>query len=322
MLDRPRCAACDALAFETVETKRYRRADTERLSPYLKRKYQLLFGTWFQGRDEAEIQVELCTRCGFVGFAPRPEEVDVTAKYEMSLGMGSHDRHTEPGNRQDQRRSERLYQELAPAPGSRVLDYGGGDGRLMQRFAEGGNRCFVVDFIPTPVPGVTRLGSTLSDLDADARFDVIVLSHVLEHVAEPCKLLEQLSRRLDDGGMLFVEVPMELFRQVPPRHEPLTHINFFQPESLRVVMERAGLSVERSKLGWHYTKAQLVCRALGRRASLGRTATSPEGAALSRALLRGDPAPLLRAVAAEPRRSAEVGLSWLERRARSALGKR
>jgi hypothetical protein len=114
-------------------------------------------------------------------------------------------------------------------------------------------------------------------------------------------------------GLIWAEVPMELFRQVPPKREPLTHINFFQPESLRVILERAGFAVERSDLCWHYTKGQLACRAIGRRSLPNEVEPLPSGPSFSRAVLRGDPRPLLGTVRAEPLRSAQVSLAWAKR---------
>lgn len=322
MLDHPPCPACGALEWERVGRKQYAKADIGKLSPYLQRKYSVLFGTWFRGQSVAAISVELCCRCGFVGFSPRPTEEEVTAKYEMSGTLGTHDRHKPVGNADDSLRSEALHRDLASALEGgprRVLDYGGGDGRLMKAIADAGHACFVVDFIPKPVPGVTRLGTTLADVEPGTTFDVVVLSHVLEHVAEPLKLLGDLWKVTALRGVLWVEVPMELFRQVPPKTEPLTHINFFQPESLRVVMARAGFDVKRCDVRWHITKRQLVVRALGTKGSASDVTPSKGGPLFSRAAMRGDARELFGTVAADTRRTAQVSLGWLKAKTKSML---
>src|SRR5690606_32272234 len=111
-----------------------------------------------------------------------------------------------PDNASDEKRAQRLAAEFAGVlpSGASVLDVGGGDGRLMAKFVAAGHRAFVVDFKPQPVAGVTRLGATVDDLRPDARFDAMVLSHVLEHVAEPLTLLQKLHSHLDTAGHLLV----------------------------------------------------------------------------------------------------------------------
>jgi SAM-dependent methyltransferase len=83
------------------------------------------------------------------------------------------------------------------------------------------------------------------------RFDVIVMSHVLEHFLDPGAMLRLTGRRLKPGGVLYVEVPHipleAMHRHVdsvwaPRFDEP--HITFFDPGSLRRVLAANGLAVE------------------------------------------------------------------------------
>nr|VFJ68508.1 MAG: Methyltransferase domain-containing protein [Candidatus Kentron sp. FM]VFJ71901.1 MAG: Methyltransferase domain-containing protein [Candidatus Kentron sp. FM]VFK10579.1 MAG: Methyltransferase domain-containing protein [Candidatus Kentron sp. FM] len=50
-------------------------------------------------------------------------------------------------------------------------------------------------------------GATERDLSPGERFDFIVCSHVIEHVADPVGVLATLSGHLSDGGLMYVEVP-------------------------------------------------------------------------------------------------------------------
>ena len=105
--------------------------------------------------------------------------------------------------------------------------------------------------IRTPVPaeeeepqeGVERLGSCLSDVPEGRRFDAIVCSHVLEHLADPCEVLLALREHLASTGVLYVEVPLEIWLEPPLQPEPVTHVNFFAPQTLRFLLERAGFRV-------------------------------------------------------------------------------
>jgi SAM-dependent methyltransferase len=124
-----------------------------------------------------------------------------------------------------------------------ILDFGGGKGRLLYSFVEAGFRCGVLDYVDSVIPGVDYLGRELADLPADARFHMIICSHVIEHLAEPKLAIEALRDRLEDNGRLYIEVPLEIWKRAPPSMDPVTHINFFTRESLRTLMEASGLTV-------------------------------------------------------------------------------
>jgi len=79
----------------------------------------------------------------------------------------------------------------------------------------------------------------------------VVCMQVLEHVAEPLALLQEILPAMGPATLLYLEVPHEaLVRQHPPGtdlaphkrhwHE---HINFFTPASLHQLARRAGLRV-------------------------------------------------------------------------------
>ncbi len=77
------------------------------------------------------------------------------------------------------------------------------------------------------------------------RFDMISMSHVLEHIPDPSKFLNQLRCWLKPGGHIFLEVPndpLDCVRwQVEKSIKGLAHISFFTPTSLRIHAENAGL---------------------------------------------------------------------------------
>ena len=175
---------------------------------------------------------------------PRAESGDLAAKYRTLLEWGS-DYGTGETDDVARARSKELYAAVRMAFEAdsllRVLDYGGGDGRLMHAFRAGGHRTFLVDYQERPVAGTEKLADTLETLPAAARFDLVVASHVVEHVAEPTAVLRRLAHHLADGGRLFVEVPMECWGRPPFHDEPVTHINFFVPGSLPTVL-RGGWS--------------------------------------------------------------------------------
>jgi len=74
--------------------------------------------------------------------------------------------------------------------------------------------------------------------DVGDQADILVLSHVLEHVPDPLCFLETVLSHLKDGGMLFIDVPHRDQRFKP---DVFPHLYFYTPESLVLILEKSGL---------------------------------------------------------------------------------
>jgi SAM-dependent methyltransferase len=92
-------------------------------------------------------------------------------------------------------------------------------------------------------------------------FDLICMFHVFEHVEDPVDLLETLGGLLDREGLLAMEVPNIASAMARRRADqwgavqPVElHVSHFTPETLRAVVERAGLEVVAIDTisPWHY----------------------------------------------------------------------
>jgi SAM-dependent methyltransferase len=217
----------------------------------------VLFEVWAPTQSEIEITSVLCSTCGFVCYLPRPDEADITAKYEFlgTLNSPVDPLKSQHANGQEQQslleRATALFDVLSPLLSENesisILDVGGGRGALLSPFAEAGHRCFLLDYTKDCIDGVTRLGATLTDLPPESKFNVIVCSHVLEHVADPCAMLSRLSQHLTQGGIVYLELPLEIWRRAPLQAEPVTHINFFTEKTARILAEQCSLSVRSSR---------------------------------------------------------------------------
>jgi len=77
--------------------------------------------------------------------------------------------------------------------------------------------------------------------------DVVVLSHVLEHVTDPSLFLTNATAGLKTGGVLFIEVPC-MDWDYKPLDEP--HLLFFNKHTMKLLLEKVGfLDIEVSYHG-------------------------------------------------------------------------
>jgi 2-polyprenyl-3-methyl-5-hydroxy-6-metoxy-1,4-benzoquinol methylase len=49
----------------------------------------------------------------------------------------------------------------------------------------------------------------------DGKYDAVICSHVLEHLSDPCALLERLAPKLKRGGLLYIEAPSPKSERLP-----------------------------------------------------------------------------------------------------------
>ncbi len=104
--------------------------------------------------------------------------------------------------------------------GERVLDYGCNDGWISRRVKRHRPQCQVsgADINVAALKTARRRRGGIKYFDArngdleGKTFDVVILSHVLEHVHERHELLDRVSNLVAPGGRLVVSVPQERLR--------------------------------------------------------------------------------------------------------------
>lgn len=131
----------------------------------------------------------------------------------------------------------------APPPGAKILDFGCGDGKFLNRFQDCG---WVTHGIEPSTSAAFSRHARLTSPPQDASFDFVFLNHVLEHVDAPLALLRQLANALREGGVLFVSVPR---LDTLPAHGDLDycisgrrHVMCFSETCLRGLLGRAGFT--------------------------------------------------------------------------------
>ena len=268
-------------------------------------------------------------------YLPRPTAGDIEAKFRGFNRTGDFVPSKDEKPHRTLQRARRILSILKPHVSQpmeecRVLDFGGGDGRLMAALVEAGARCELVDYCTRTIPGVSHVGTTEADLANLEPYNVIICSHVVEHLEDPRNTLELLRDYLKPDGVIYVEVPVEIGQAMPAGVEPVTHINFFIPESLRGLLDRAGYEVVSCDLTPypHPNGTWALCAGAIARPGAGGDADADAdadagGFAALQSYLRPSAAHLLRVNAmlwrSFPRRVRnKLALTWRQWRARSA----
>lgn len=197
-----------------------------------------------------------CAHCDFA-FAdtPAPQSAydlyyQTQAKYAGATGTGAGQ------NTTDARRLQALATRLTPwlpHTHTRVLDIGCGGGGLLQALRDTGHtHCQGLDPDPAAVATAQAMGlhvtqgllSAVPTLFTGQRFDLIVLSHVAEHVRD-LDWVARLQQLLAPQGALYVEVPNPDHYEIGARPKNYyfdsEHINHFGRNALIRLMASAQL---------------------------------------------------------------------------------
>ncbi len=139
-----------------------------------------------------------------------------------------------------------------PSEGGRLLDVGFGNGGYLKIASEMGWNAEGIDFDPKAVEVARARGLNVScgsaaELSGPSEtYDVITLSHVIEHVHDPIALLRDLYRLLKPGGCLWLDTPnldslgAQRFGRDWRALEPPRHLVLFNPASLLMSLEKVG----------------------------------------------------------------------------------
>lgn len=83
--------------------------------------------------------------------------------------------------------------------------------------------------------------STFAELgQVEGKYDIIALSHVLEHVKDPLRMINDVLLFLGNGGLLFIDVPNrdDLFKA-----DVFPHLLFFSTQSLKFLTGQTNLKI-------------------------------------------------------------------------------
>ena len=156
------------------------------------------------------------------------------------------------------REKARSVESLLERPVGRLVDIGCGEGSVIAALAGslGAAGFLGLEVAPAALevarsrtydaPVEFRVFDGRKIPSEDGAYDVAILSHVLEHVADPRSLLLEATRV---AGRVVIEVPLELhLRTRRFRWDDTGHINVFNRRSIRYLVEGCGLNIEAERI--------------------------------------------------------------------------
>lgn len=207
--------------------------------------------------------IDRCDRCGFLFVNPRPRLDEVMDYYARDYFAGTNAVEWETVNRHDFSSVLARLHELGYNAG-RLLDVGCAYGAFLSQAREQGFEVMGVELSQAAAEAARSrkklnvTTGTIADLACPAGFfDVITSFHVLEHLENPVEMLIHAGALLKSGGMLVVQVPnltlkLARFRVIQILgaqksdnfgFEAPTHLNFFVPATLKMLIEKSGFRV-------------------------------------------------------------------------------
>jgi 2-polyprenyl-3-methyl-5-hydroxy-6-metoxy-1,4-benzoquinol methylase len=192
-----------------------------------------------------DLEVNRCKSCGFVYLASWEQSLAKSQELYDYYGRLSEDDLTRRYSPENRTRQQELLNALAGyTQGRRLLDVGCGDGQLLQTAKDEGWDALGIDLSESAILLCHRRELAASKTDFfdgsldEKRFDVIIMSELVEHVPSPQRFLKRAEELLAADGVLYLTTPNfgslarrmlgETWSVIHPEH-----IGYFERSTLR-----------------------------------------------------------------------------------------
>jgi SAM-dependent methyltransferase len=207
-----------------------------------------------------------CKHCGLVQINPQPEQAEVARRYREGSGAAyfSYELANEAAflRLQELALQDAGFGELEAAlkqgnaARPRVLDAGCATGALLAKLRDRGWACAGVELSPSAEYARTERGLDVRSASLeesrfpDASFDLVLASHLIEHLNDPAAFVREAYRVLAPGGSFLVTTPniagfqARLFRS-RWRSAIFDHLYLFSIKTLSALLRQPGFAIER-----------------------------------------------------------------------------
>lgn len=189
------------------------------------------------------VNAKMCRSCGWIF----KDLVFNTGELEKLYNLKEEKTSTEAillADKNAKYRGKRMFHTVKPwlSISGNILDVGGRNGELMETFLKEDYIISVLDMdAGDPVSSkINKIRSPFLEWEKD-QYNLIVMSHVLEHTETPSDFLVHARKLLKEDGLIFIEVPSEMITCLIKRHVgDHRHLCYFTRETLRSCLELSG----------------------------------------------------------------------------------
>lgn len=201
------------------------------------------------GDFEKRFSLVKCGNCTFVSVHPLLTDRELSGYYDENYWQDETGKKSVLLDRLFKLRMlgvVRKIRRFVPQDG-RILDWGCGDGSLLELLGSYGFRCLGIDKHISSSNDNVILNKSIEECPfPNDYFDAITCFHLLEHIKDPLRSVRKAVELLKPGGLLIVEVPnidsigFHVFKEKWQPLEIPTHVNHFTPETLQDLFRMVG----------------------------------------------------------------------------------
>ena len=230
--------------------------------------------TWdLPGLASSIIGFSICSECGLVLQSPTVEPPEMDRYYAETAVYHNPSRSGRPPIskvRGVERQIQLIMNTVGRIPES-LFQVGCSDGYTLSAFRKAG--ATVVTGIDPGISsnrtarefhGVDTITGRFEAFEPDRRYELVILTHVLEHLYDPVESVLKCSALQNDGDWMLVEVPLlERIDRLPVGYFSFEHLNYFSESTILRLLSMAGYvpyHIEKSFYTFDYPLITLVAR--------------------------------------------------------------
>jgi hypothetical protein len=198
-----------------------------------------------------QIGFGICPESGLIIQSPSPSPDEINAYYSETATYINPGRKGKPSNCKvkDLNRLINICKDTKDLIFNSIFQVGCSDGYTLSRFRDAGaNVVCGVDpskashQLASELYNIETIVGTFEDYkETTGSYNLIILTHVLEHLFDPVKTLEKCNAMQNDGDWILIEVPLfERMDCFPPGLLTLEHLNYFSEGTLIETVTKSG----------------------------------------------------------------------------------
>lgn len=200
--------------------------------------------------SRVDVNVSICPNCGLVFLSPRMTSKEINLYYKNQLrrfAACERKNFSENGRLEQAAYLLKKYKASNKLPG-RIMDVGSFDGLFLSYFQNNGWEVVGVEPDEESAEfarneyGQKIITSNFEDVKSGetGRFDIISMSHVLEHIEHPKEFLHKARSLLNKDGYLFMQVPDMSNPFISPFYSffSFQHLYYYTPVSIASILKK------------------------------------------------------------------------------------